>query len=67
MSQHNIVGSEVFGRRPIVYLRGMKSGNFRRRKARTVMITVMVATLAAALGAAVAVAALDPAVAAAAI
>lgn len=65
MSQHNIVGSEAFGRRPIVYLRAMKSGNFRRRRARNAMIVVVVATIAALTGAAVALAALDPAVAAA--
>ncbi len=37
MSQHNIVGSEAFGRRPFVYIRTLRPGSFRRRKARTAM------------------------------
>lgn len=34
MSQHNIVGSEAFERRPHVYIRSLKSGGWRQRKAR---------------------------------
>lgn len=37
MSQHNIVGSEAFDRRPTVYLRSVKSGGVRRLRARTAM------------------------------
>ena len=37
MSQHNIVGSEAFDRRPFVIIRSLRSGGLRRRKARTVM------------------------------
>ena len=37
MSQHNIVGSEAFDRRPTVYLRLVKSGGVRRLRARTAM------------------------------
>lgn len=35
MSQHNIVGSEAFQRHPFVYIRTLRPGSFRRRKART--------------------------------
>lgn len=34
MSQHNIVGSEAFEKRPHVYIRSLKAGGWRRRKAR---------------------------------
>ena len=34
MSQHNIVGSEAFATRPHVYIRSLKAGGWRRRKAR---------------------------------
>ena len=34
MSQHNIIGSEAFDRRPFVYIRSLKSGGIRRRRAR---------------------------------
>ena len=37
MSQHNIVGSEAFGKRPFVYIRMLRPGAFHRRKGRTVM------------------------------
>ena len=33
MSQHNISGSEVFGDKPFVVVRGVKVGTFRRKKA----------------------------------
>ena len=40
MSQHNIVGSEAFGRRPFVYIRMLKPGAFHRRRGRTVVAFV---------------------------
>lgn len=50
MSQHNITGSEAFDRRPFVYIRALKPGGLRRRKARTALAFaagVVVATAAA--------------------
>ena len=35
MSQHNISGSEAFDRTPKVYIRSVRTGGMRRRKART--------------------------------
>lgn len=58
MSQHNIIGSEAFDRRPFVVIRGMKAGNFRRRRTRAaVLLTVvgLVALIGGALGGAAAV------------
>ena len=49
MSQHNIVGSEAFDRRPFVIIRALKPGGMRRRKARTVV--AFMAGAAAMLGA----------------
>ena len=40
MSQHNIVGSEAFGRRPFVYIRTLSPGAWRRRRGRTVLAFV---------------------------
>lgn len=40
MSQHNIVGSEAFGRRPFVYIRMVRAGALHRRRGRTVMAFV---------------------------
>lgn len=40
MSQHNIVGSEAFDRRPFVYLRSVKPGGLRRRRARLALAFV---------------------------
>lgn len=37
MSQHNIVGSEAFEKRPQVYLRSVKAGGARRLRARTAL------------------------------
>lgn len=37
MSQHNIVGSEAFEKRPQVYLRSVKSGGARRQRTRTAL------------------------------
>ena len=36
MSQHNIIGSEAFTRGPSVIIRKYKSGEMRRRRAKTV-------------------------------
>lgn len=58
MSQHNISGSEVFGPKPFVILRGVKTGGLRRqRKARTLTAFIAGAVVAIA-GGAVAIAAL---------
>ena len=54
MSQHNIIGSEAFGRRPFVILRGVKAGGIRRRRSGSAMAYVIVAILALSAGAAVA-------------
>jgi len=55
MSQHNIVGSEAFEKRPQVYLRSVRSGGARRLRARTalafglgVAVTVVAGVIAAA-------------------
>lgn len=40
MSQHNIVGSEAFDRRPSVIIRSLKPGGLRRRRARTALAFV---------------------------
>lgn len=37
MSQHNIVGSEAFGKKAFVYIRMLRPGAFHRRKGRTVV------------------------------
>lgn len=52
MSQHKIVGSEAFDRKPYVLVRGLKPGSFRRRRARTVLLLTLGA-LAGAVAAAV--------------
>jgi len=36
LSQHNIVGSEAFSRRPFVYIRTLRAGAWRRRRGRMV-------------------------------
>lgn len=52
MSQHNISGSEVFGDKPFVVVRGVKVGAFRRKKAaRAWMAFVAGAVVAIAAGA----------------
>lgn len=38
MSQHNISGSEAFDRSPKVYIRSVKAGGMRRRRARTAFV-----------------------------
>lgn len=51
MSQHNIVGSEAFQRAPFVYIRAVRPGTLRRRRARTAVAFFSGAALAAAVGA----------------
>jgi hypothetical protein len=62
MSQHNIVGSEAFERRPFVYIRALKPGGLRRRKARTALAFVAGAVVATAAAVVTTVAFLAPAV-----
>jgi hypothetical protein len=47
MSLHNIIGSEAFERRPVVYIRALKPGGLRRRKARVALAFVAGAAAAA--------------------
>lgn len=60
MSQHNIVGSEAFERRPTVYIRSVRPGGLRRRRARTALAFVAGAAAAAVGVALAAVAILGP-------
>ncbi|HEY0927081.1 hypothetical protein [Brevundimonas sp.] len=62
MSQHNISGSEVFGPKPFVILRGVRSSGLRRqRKARTLLAFVAGVVVAVAAGAAAVAAMAGPA------
>lgn len=62
MSQHNISGSEVFGPKPFVILRGVKTSGLRRqRKARTLLAFVAGIVVAVAAGAAAVAAMAGPA------
>ncbi|WP_282008886.1 hypothetical protein [Brevundimonas aveniformis] len=52
VSQHNIVGSEAFGRRPHVYIRTLRRGAYHRRRGRLIAafvagVVVAIAGLAA--------------------
>lgn len=40
MSQHNIVGSEAFDRRPFVTIRSVRTGGLRRRRNKTALAFV---------------------------
>jgi hypothetical protein len=61
MSQHNISGSEVFGPKPFVILRSVKTGGLRRqRKARTLLAFMAGAAVAIVAGAAAVAAAFGP-------
>ncbi len=60
MSRHNIVGSEAFERRPLVYIRSLKSGGTRKRKARMAMAFVAGAVVMLVIGGAAAVVAFGP-------
>lgn len=51
MSQHNIIGSEAFDRKPFILLRSYRLGSHRRRRAGTTLAYVIVATVALVLGA----------------
>jgi hypothetical protein len=59
LSRHNITGSEAFDKRPFVIIRGMKPGNFRRRRARNGVILAVVGLLALTAGALGGAAAVD--------
>ena len=61
MSQHNIVGSEAFEKAPFVYIRMVRSGGLRRRKARTLLAFVAGAVVAVGVGALATVLAFGPA------
>ena len=61
MSQHRIVGSEAFGRRPHVYIRVLKPGAFHRRKGRLALAFAAGAAAAIAAGVATAAVMLAPA------
>ncbi|MBX3478068.1 MAG: hypothetical protein KF910_10690 [Brevundimonas sp.] len=60
MSQHNIVGSEAFGKRPHVYIRSMKPGGRRRRQARVALAFIAGVGVAAVGGVVAAVVAFGP-------
>lgn len=61
MSQHRIVGSEAFDRRPFVYIRAYKPGALRRRRGRMALAFVAGAGVALAAGAVAVAMALAPA------
>ena len=61
MSQHNIVGSEAFEKAPFVYIRMVRSGGLRRRKARTLLAFVAGAVVAVGVGALATILAFGPA------
>ena len=58
MSQHNISGSEVFGDKPFVVVRGVKVGAFRRKKAARAWTAFIAGAVVAIAGGAVAIAAI---------
>lgn len=61
MSQHNISGSEVFGPKPFVILRSVKTGALRRqRSARTLAAFVAGAVVATVAGGAALIAIFSP-------
>lgn len=57
MSQHNITGSEVFGPKPFVVMRGVKTGAFRRKRAARAWVAFAAGAFVAIVGGAVALAA----------
>ncbi|MBA3999667.1 hypothetical protein [Brevundimonas sp.] len=61
MSQHNIVGSEAFEKAPFVYVRKVRPGGLRRRRARTAVAFVAGAAVAVAFGALATILAFGPA------
>lgn len=58
MSQHNISGSEVFGPKPFVILRGVKSSGLRRRRSARTLVAFIAGAVVAVTGGAIALAAL---------
>lgn len=60
MSQHNIIGSEAFDRKPFILLRSYRMAGSRRRRASTTMAYVVVAVIALLIGAVVAGLVLGP-------
>ncbi|MFN3537072.1 MAG: hypothetical protein ACK4Y4_06465 [Brevundimonas sp.] len=61
MSQHNIVGSEAFEKAPFVYVRKVRPGGLRRRRARSAVAFLAGAAVAVGLGAVATVLAFGPA------
>ncbi|MBJ7448646.1 MAG: hypothetical protein DCF29_07830 [Alphaproteobacteria bacterium] len=57
MSQHNITGSEAFGKKPMVLLRSVKTGAFRRKRAARTWAAFVAGAVVAVVGGAVAMAA----------
>jgi len=57
MSQHNISGSEVFGPKPFVILRGVKTGGLRRQRSARTLLAFVAGAVVAVVGGAVALAA----------
>ena len=57
MSQHNISGSEVFGPKPFVILRGVKTSGLRRQRAARTWMAFIAGAIVAVAGGAVAMAA----------
>lgn len=64
MSQHNIVGSEAFEKRPHVYIRTLRAGTLRKRKARMAVAFIAGMGVAVVAGIVAAVAAFGPSLAA---
>ena len=58
MSQHNISGSEVFGPKPFVILRGVKSSGLRRRRRARTLLAFIAGAVVTVIGGAVALAAM---------
>lgn len=57
MSQHNISGSEVFGKKPFVILRGVRTSGLRRRREARTLTAFIAGAVVAVVGGAVALAA----------
>lgn len=57
MSQHNISGSEVFGPKPFVVMRSVKTGGLRRKRAARTWAAFIAGAVVAVVGGAVATAA----------
>jgi len=57
MSQHNISGSEVFGPKPFVILRGVKTSGLRRQRSARTLVAFIAGAVVAVTGGAIALAA----------